>query len=243
MRKSALSIGQVVYFGTKNGPRTRAKILRLNKNSVTVVSTAKRGDKPAGSQWRVGYENLFAQKARSRRRFAAAAKAAQARRRRSGAKKNPTKTTGEINRMVDRASRSADANGKFLIGEINGQDFAGRITGPQGNVHWELWNSWWTHEFDSGRAGSKTTALMKMSSAVKKAAREYGRRSNPAPKKTKTKTWNYTGVTSTGRRLNSQVKAPSKKEAVEKAKRVANFKGKPLVSTFKTCRGPAKARK
>ncbi len=59
MRKSDLKIGKVVYFGTSKGPRTRAKILRLNLKSVTLMSLAKRDGKLVGSQWRVGYRDLF----------------------------------------------------------------------------------------------------------------------------------------------------------------------------------------
>jgi len=59
MRKTDLHVGKIIYFGTKTGPRTRARIHALSSKSVTVVSTSKRGDKPAGSKWRIGYENIF----------------------------------------------------------------------------------------------------------------------------------------------------------------------------------------
>ena len=48
--------GMIVEFGRRNGEKTRARVLRVNKRTLTVETVETRGTRkthPVGSKWRV----------------------------------------------------------------------------------------------------------------------------------------------------------------------------------------------
>jgi hypothetical protein len=49
--------GQEVYFGRRNGEKTLARVTRVNRKTITVVTLEPRGldRRPAGAVWRVPY--------------------------------------------------------------------------------------------------------------------------------------------------------------------------------------------